>query len=94
MTELNFQICTEEYCKKHYIKYRELVKLNNKVQAFITLNSTEKGYEYAFGKPSQKSYISFSGKNEPLTLEQARERIKEQIENRIQVFSKSGIHIV
>lgn len=83
MTELNFQICTEEYCKKHYIKYRELVKLNNKVQAFITLNNIEKGYEYSFGKPSQKSYISFSGNNKPLTLEQARARIKEQIESRI-----------
>lgn len=81
MEELKFVPCSEEYCKKHYIKYRELVKVNNKTKAFITLNDLgdKIGYSYAFGKPSE-NHLSFYGSNgHLLTLEECRERIKENL---------------
>lgn len=89
--ELRFVPCSEDYCKSHYLEYRELVKVGNKVEAFITLESLNKGYSYAFGKPSQSSYISFSGKENKLTLEECRNKVYEIINKRINTFSSSGI---
>ena len=72
------QIATEEYCKKHYVNYREFIKYNNKIVAFITkLNNG--GYSVCIGKPSDNEVACFTGNNTPFTLEVARNRAFEYL---------------
>lgn len=86
--EIKYVKCNEAYCKKHYINYRELIKVGNKVEAFITQDEEGGEFSYAFGKPSQKSYLSFRGKeNNKLTLEDCRETVSNIINKRIKAFS-------
>lgn len=60
-------------------RYREFIKKDNKIIAYITLDKYTKGYQYAFGKPSDNGNISFYGNNKSLTLEQARNRVFENL---------------
>ena len=60
-------------------RYREFIKKDNKIIAYITLDNIQKGYQYTFGKPSDNGNISFYGNNKPLTLEQARDRVFENL---------------
>ena len=85
--EIRYTECNKEYCKKHYINYRLLVKVNNKVEAFITQYNEGGEFTYAFGKPSQGSFLSFSGRENKLTLEDCRERVNNIINKRIEAFS-------
>jgi len=86
--EIEYVKCNETYCKKHYINYRELVKVGNKVEAFITQDEEGSEFSYAFGKPSQKSYLSFRGKeNNKLTLEDCRKAVSDIINKRIETVS-------
>jgi hypothetical protein len=68
---------TPFYNKNGY--YREFIKKGNKIIAYITLNNVNKGYEYTFGKPSDNGNITFSSSHEPFTLEQARDRVFENL---------------
>lgn len=91
MNELKFVECSEDYCRKNYLERRLLCKVNNKVEAFITYDS-KNGFSYAFGKPSQGSYLSFSGKNgERLTLEECKDRVTEVLQSRMKAFSQIGL---
>ena len=60
-------------------RYREFIKKDNKIIAYITLDNIQKGYQYIFGKPSDYGNISFYGSNKPITLEQARDRVFENL---------------
>ena len=85
--EIRYTECNKEYCEKHYINYRLLVKVNNKVEAFITQYNEGGEFTYAFGKPSQGSFLSFSGRENKLTLEDCKERVSSIINKRIEAFS-------
>jgi hypothetical protein len=53
----------------------ELIKEGRRVKGFVW--DSPAGWKYAFGTPSQPGgYIAFGGNKEPLTKEQAIERIK------------------
>lgn len=65
---------------KRYNDYFEVAKLNNKIIGFITINNNK--VRYAFGKPSQSSYIAF----EVSTLEEARKRIITYHTNTVQAI--------
>jgi hypothetical protein len=62
-------------------------KVNNKVEAFITQYNEGGEFTYAFGKPSQGSFLSFSGRENKLTLEDCKERVSSIINKRIEAFS-------
>lgn len=59
-----------------------LFVVNRKIRGYVQptkMNGKEWGYSYNIGKPSDTCVSSFSGNKEPLTFEQAKERLTNAI---------------
>lgn len=54
-----------------------LLKEGRKIKGFVT--KAGPGYGYAFGKPSQPSYLVFSKNEGHYTLEEAKEKLLNQV---------------